>query len=112
MLQRSGDNMPKIFISYSHKDERHLEHLREQLAAIDRHQPIGVKVASDQDLRAGDLWKEEIETLMSGADAVVFLVSAAFLASEMCSNELDYVIRNRRRSMLVALVGKSNPDMV
>ncbi|MEO1550472.1 MAG: toll/interleukin-1 receptor domain-containing protein [Pseudomonadota bacterium] len=70
----------KIFVSYAHEDEEHKDVLRKQLAGLIRSEQIDLW--DDRNLTAGDDWEAEILTRVEGCDVAIFLVSAAFLASE------------------------------
>jgi hypothetical protein len=77
----------KVFISYSHVDVACLKRLLVHLKPLERQKAI---VAwSDQNIRAGDKWKEKIEASLDEAAIAILLVSADFLASEfIVDNEL------------------------
>jgi Flp pilus assembly protein TadD len=70
----------KAFISYSHKDKRHLERLQIQLAHLVRTEAIDLW--DDTKITPGSNWYDEIMQAISLAKVAVLLVSADFLASE------------------------------
>jgi len=70
----------KLFISYSHKDEKWMNLLTTYLKAMKVHAELDYWV--DTDIRAGEEWYAEIETAIREADAAVMLISADFLASD------------------------------
>lgn len=69
-----------LFISYSHKDSDWLDLVQTHFAIL--RQQGQVTAWSDQDIRPGDHWYDEIRGSMQGADLAVLLVSANFLASD------------------------------
>lgn len=75
-----------VFISYSHKDRKWLDRISEMLTPMERR---GLRVWSDEDIKPGSLWRDEITKAISEAKMAVLLVSPAFLASEFIfQNEL------------------------
>jgi predicted nucleotide-binding protein len=82
---------PKIFMSYSHKDERWKDRLMTHLAVL---QSQGrVVVWDDRRIEGGDSWLQEFDGAINQADIAVLLVSANFLAS-------DFIIRSEVPSLL------------
>jgi 8-oxo-dGTP pyrophosphatase MutT (NUDIX family) len=68
----------KAFISYSHADRRWLERLLNILSPLKAHFDIW----SDERIRPGDQWREEIENALIEARVAILLVSSNFLASD------------------------------
>jgi hypothetical protein len=75
-----GDRRKRIFISYSHLDQRWLELLLTHLQPFARKEDI--KVWSDRDLPPAALWEQELNVAISAASVAVPIVSANYLASE------------------------------
>lgn len=77
---RESENLPQVFYSYAHKDERHLNRLQMHLKALvaDR------LIASwhDRNIPPGDEWDRQIHDRIHSADIILLLVSVAFLASD------------------------------
>lgn len=72
----------KLFISYSHRDESFKNDLMDHLSSLIRAGQI--KVWQDRDIDAGAEWNREILTAIDGADIILMLVTARFMASEFC----------------------------
>jgi hypothetical protein len=82
----SGDRN-RVFVSYAHRDQRHLDRLRVHLAPLGRSGEIDLW--DDTRLRPGSDWRREISDAIASAKVAVLLVSADFLASEfIAGNEL------------------------
>jgi hypothetical protein len=89
-----------VFISYAHADnespnrkERWLDRFIEFLQPLVSQENF--TLSSDQDIRIGDQWHEKIQANLSGAKAVVLLISPAFLASSYIRNsELLIILKN------------------
>jgi hypothetical protein len=82
----------KVFISYSHKDERYLDQLRTHITPYLRKGTL--KAWSDKQIAAGARWLEEIKTALAQAAVAVMLVSPDFLASEFINeNELGPLLK-------------------
>lgn len=69
-----------IFISYSHKDKSWLKKLITMLDPLVKNYQF--LVWSDQDIEAGENWREKIENHLESSELAVFLVSPDFLASK------------------------------
>ena len=65
---------PSVFISYSHKDEVWKDRLVTHLGVL-QHQGL-LRTWSDEKIRGGDDWFEEIRKAMDEARLAVFLISA------------------------------------
>ena len=70
----------KIFISYSHKDESHLNDFQIHLSSLKREKLI--ENWTDQGIVPGEEWDQSIKKKLEQADLIVFLISADFLASD------------------------------
>ncbi len=73
----------KIFISYSHEDERFRRELVKHLKPLEREGVI--ELWSDRMIDSGDEWRRAIDKRIDQADLFVPLLSANFLSSEYCT---------------------------
>ncbi len=74
--------MAKIFISYSHRDEKAIERLHTHLAGLRRDGAITAWY--DREILAGDDIDKQVDDNLSDSDIFVALVSPDFLASRYC----------------------------
>tara|TARA_R110000787_G_scaffold286186_1_gene403613 strand:+ start:8958 stop:11480 length:2523 start_codon:yes stop_codon:yes gene_type:complete len=72
----------KIFISYSHKDEKYREDFGEHLSMLQRNKVI--ECWHDRKILPSEDWKNTIDHNLDVADIIIFLVSPSFLASDYC----------------------------
>ena len=78
-------SLPRVFISYSHKDTRWLERLKTMLQPLTRAGEIDAW--DDMRIRSGQNWREQIRRAIASANAAVLLVSSDFLASDFIAAE-------------------------
>jgi len=100
----SAQRPVRLFVSYSHRDEKFLAELRKYLE-VERH----LDVWSDERIEAGAQWREEIRGALAQADAAILLVSQDFLASEFIRNhELPTLlesVKSRRLKLFLIPIG-------
>jgi TIR domain len=101
---------PKIFISYSHQDERWKDRLLIHLAVLERQ---GVADVLDVNtLQAGSDWAKQIEKSIHQSDIAVLLVSPSFLASDfVVSKELPALLERRHKEGLPIVPILVRPSM-
>ena len=76
----------KVFFSYSHRDIRLVEKLRDHLSALERQGMI--TGWHDRKIIPGAEWEPEIDEYLNAAEIVLLLVSPSFMASNY-SNEIE-----------------------
>jgi hypothetical protein len=74
-----------VFISYSHRDSKWLEKLRQFLRPLEEQELI--RVWDDNEIRPGSNWLGEIRQALDSARVAVFLVTQDFLDSPFIRNE-------------------------
>src|SRR5260221_4546605 len=92
----------KVFVSYSHKDQKYLERLQVHLKDLERKGIIDLW--SDTKIIPGTNWREEIKRAIESATIGVLLVSADFLASQfIAEDELPPLLKVARTRGTVIL---------
>jgi len=72
----------KLFLSYSHKDERFLDELQKHLSTL-KHNKL-ITDWYDHKITPGDRFHQTIHAQIEHADLILLLISADFLHSEYC----------------------------
>jgi len=70
----------RLFISYSHKDTKWLQAIKEQLAVLEAEGLLSL--CEDSQLKVGEDWYQQLDELMLSARLGLLLVSATFLTSK------------------------------
>ena len=85
----------KAFISYSHADELHMQHLKAHLAGLER---LGLITSwFDRKIVPGESFDEKILDELSTAQIVLLLISSDFVASDYCMNiEVEQALEQLR----------------
>lgn len=78
-------NSNRIFISYSHADELWLGLVRKHLRPLERNHKL--QIFADDNIKAGELWRNRIDTELTQAKVAIMLVSADFLASNWINTQ-------------------------
>lgn len=86
--------MSKVFISYSHKDEKWKDRLVKQLEVLKLHGEFDTW--DDRRIQAGVDWYDEIKKALSEVDAAVLMISADFLTSDFILKEEIPVLLQRK----------------
>ena len=86
---------PNIFISYSHKDERWKDRLKNQLEVLTKQGFFNVW--DDRRINAGEDWFEEIQRAMDAACVAILLISANSLTSDFILNkEVEHLLKRKK----------------
>lgn len=98
----SNPKRSKVFISYSHRDEKWLRRLQVHLKPLERQGLI--ECWDDTRLVAGQKWRTEIKRAIDSALVAVLLISADFLASDFVDkDELPPLLRACEQEGVVIL---------
>ncbi|MFN8186253.1 MAG: TIR domain-containing protein [Gaiellales bacterium] len=98
--------MADVFVSYAREDIDAVRRLHDALVAR------GMEVWVDwEGIEPSDRWLDSIREAIDGADAVVAIVSPAFLASEICALECEHAssLNKRLIPIVVAEPGEGQP---
>lgn len=80
----------RVFISYSHKDQRWLNELMEMMDPLIHNKSLDIWW--DRRIDTGQEWREEIDTAMASCSVAFLMVSPAYLASDFIKEvELPYL---------------------
>lgn len=90
--------MSHIFISYSRKDIDFAQKIVTALAESDLDTWIDWK-----SIPKGEDWEQEIYRGIEEADAFLFLISPASVASEMCNKEILHAVQNNKRILPIVI---------
>jgi len=82
LFERPVEEEVKIFISYSHKDEKYMKQLKSHLRALERIGLIGTW--HDRMITAGSEWEGRIDNNLNQADVILLLISDSFVDSKYC----------------------------
>lgn len=92
----------KLFISYSHRDDRYREQLVTHLAGLRRQGVIADW--HDRKIVPGQEWRDAIDQNLDAADCVLLLVSPDFLASDYCySVEMQRTLEKHREGRVLVI---------
>ena len=91
----------KIFITYSHKDKAAKNELIMRLDGMKRQGLI--TIWHDNEILPGDDWRKDISQNLNDSDMLLYLVSAASLASENCNKELGIALNKNIRPIPIIL---------
>jgi CheY-like chemotaxis protein len=97
-----GNTPPRLFISYSHKDEAFKDELIIMLASLQRRGIIDAW--QDRRIEPGTAWFRSIQEAVKECQVALLLVSSDFLASEfITSNELPDLFQRGKTSGMRAV---------
>lgn len=74
----------KVFLSYSHADEKYKEELDKHFAALKRSDKV--ETWNDREMAAGTRFDDDIKNHLNQDDIIILLISSDFIASDYCYN--------------------------
>jgi internalin A len=95
-------DLPSVFISYAHEDERFRDELRGALTPYERSSVL--EVWDDTCMLAGQKWEDEILAKLEKADIVVLLLSNDFIGSDYSYQKEMQIARERDKAGECAIV--------
>jgi TIR domain-containing protein len=102
---------PRVFVSYSHRDEKALEQLQRFLRPLERDGLIAAW--ADTRLEGGDDWKREIDQALAEATVAVLLISQDFLSSGFITDEeLPRILEREAAGRMTVLPVFLSPSLV
>ena len=91
----------RVFVSYSHADQRWLERLKVHLTPL--HKQPEIDVWEDTRIKVGSKWRKEIQDAVNRANVAVLIISADFLASDFIrTNELPPLLKAAAKNRVVS----------
>lgn len=98
----SVKNIKKIFVSYSHVDNKYLDRLKVHIKPLERNNLV--ELWSDTLIMSGEKWKQKIEKALNEASIAILFISADFIASDfIINNELQPLLKNAENKGTVIL---------
>jgi hypothetical protein len=94
----------KIFVSYSHSDKNDKKIFLKHLSPLKNNEEI--EIWSDEEISAGDIFREEITNKLKESDIVCLMVSANYLSSDSCIKEkkLSFEIRQKKYIDIIPII--------
>jgi hypothetical protein len=92
----------RVFVSYAHRDQHHLEALRAHLCGLERSGEI--RCWWDGAIGPGIEWEAALLDALHGADVVLLLVTAQFMLSDFCIESELRLARERETRGEIDLV--------
>jgi len=94
--------MIRVFLSYSHVDEKYRNELEKHLMSLKRQGLI--ESWHDRRIAPGEEWANRIDEELRNADIILLLVSADFIASEYCHEiEMREALAHHERKEAVVI---------
>ncbi|MBD2411502.1 hypothetical protein FACHB389_11685 [Nostoc calcicola FACHB-389] len=96
------DKSVKLFISYSHRDEKLRHQLDKHLASLKRQKVI--EAWHDRKIEAGMEWAKQIDDNLNKADIILLLISPDFIFSNYCSEiEMEQAIKRHEAGEAIVI---------
>ncbi len=101
-MDTSPKTAPKIFISYSHKDEIWKDKLISHLGLLMREGRVNVW--NDRQIKPGDEWNKEIEKAIHEAKIAIMIISVDYLNSDFIRGEEVPILLDKRKTEGMRLI--------
>ena len=88
---------PYVFVSYAHRDMKAVYSILRDLAGK------GMRIWFDEGIDPGTEWDNNIAEHVNGCDSVIAFISANYLASDNCRDELNYARDLKKDRLLIYL---------
>jgi len=92
----------KVFFSYSSKDEGLRDELEDHLATLQKRRVI--TTWHKRKIGAGADWQKQVDDNLRQADIILLLISASFLASDYCYDDVELQLAKERHEAGKALI--------
>ncbi|MCU0569707.1 MAG: toll/interleukin-1 receptor domain-containing protein [Oculatellaceae cyanobacterium Prado106] len=103
--------MAKVFFSYSRKDRKWVDRVRETLKPLLRGK--NVSLWSDMEIRPGENWQEAIQSSIDQSQVAILLISADYLASHYLADvELPLILEKSQQGKLHILPVVTSPTFL
>jgi len=89
----------KLFISYSHNDEKYIEKFIKHLSPLKDNGDI--EEWYDRKIYPGENWEEKINNNLEDADIICLFISENFLSSPNCKKEMRKALELEKEKNLV-----------
>jgi hypothetical protein len=97
--------MSRLFISHSSANNAEAVAIREWLAT-EGWDDVFLDLDPERGIRAGERWEQALNEAASRCEAVLFLISRAWLASEWCLEEFN-LARHKNKALLGAIIARN-----
>lgn len=84
-ISAENSHIPKVFISYSHIDEKHMRRLVSMLRPFEKQKAF--EIWNDREITAGDEWYQDIQNAINSCEIALLLISIDFLNSRFIQEE-------------------------
>lgn len=96
MVEEKLNEAPRVFLSYSHRDEAWKDRLMRHLTVLEEQRLV--ELWEDRRIEAGGAWERQIEEAIEASNVAVLLVTASYLTSRFILDvEIPRLIERRDR---------------
>jgi len=95
-----------VFVSYARDDKKHLARFKDHTSSLAED---GIDIFADTEIRGGERWRERLFAHLDAADIFVALVTAKYVNSVFCQDELSRALQRRSRGECIVLPVNVSP---